>query len=198
MCSGVLGTIDQLIIDNEVMDEVRNQQRNLAVAFYDYQRAYDIVRHDSSKQHEIVNKMIVKASMDTEACSRVKKCGEIVLRKGNMTKGEGLLDLEKKMEALDLDKNEIYKFLRCEQADKIDVKRVMERVKKEIRKRLDHPTGLNLNDQNMMKAINSRVVPIVGYVMNVCNLGKGKVDKLKKIVEKCTAETWIPWKTIKG
>ena len=28
------------------MDEVRNQQRNLAVAFYDYQKAYDMVRHD--------------------------------------------------------------------------------------------------------------------------------------------------------
>ena len=28
------------------MDEVRNHQRNLAVAFYDYQKAYDMVRHD--------------------------------------------------------------------------------------------------------------------------------------------------------
>ena len=28
------------------MDEVRNQQINLAVAFYDYQKAYDMVRHD--------------------------------------------------------------------------------------------------------------------------------------------------------
>ena len=45
-CSGVLGTADQLIIDNAIMDEVRNHQRNLAVAFYDYQKAYDMVRHD--------------------------------------------------------------------------------------------------------------------------------------------------------
>ena len=58
-----------------------------------------------------------------------------------------------KMEALDPNKNEIYKFLGCEQADKIDAKRVMERVKKEIRKRLDHLTELNLNGQNLMKAI---------------------------------------------
>ena len=40
------------------------------------------------------------------------------------------------------------------QADKIDVKKVMERVKKGIRKSLDHLTGLNLNDKNLMKAIN--------------------------------------------
>ena len=45
-CSAVLGTVDPLIIDNGIMDEVRNQQRNLAVASYDYQKAYDMVRHD--------------------------------------------------------------------------------------------------------------------------------------------------------
>ena len=28
------------------MDEVRNQQRNLAVAFYDYQKAYDMASYD--------------------------------------------------------------------------------------------------------------------------------------------------------
>ena len=45
-CEGVLGTIDQLLIDNCIMDEVRNYKRNLAVSFYDYQKAYDMVRHD--------------------------------------------------------------------------------------------------------------------------------------------------------
>ena len=270
-CSGVLGTVDQLIIDNNIMDEVRNQQRNLAVAFYDYQKAYDMVRHDwmlrvykwmgvpakvvnvinklmegwktrlelthkgkvitsrminivrgflqgdsyspvgfcltevpvamlmeetdgymmgptrdrqvkrthslfiddlktyqeNHQRLEIVNEMIVKASMDTGACYGVKKCAEIVFRRGKMIKGEGLTVLEEKMEALDPDKNEVYKFLGCEQADKIDVKRVMERVKKEIRKRLDHLTGQHLNDENLMKAINCRVIPVAGYVMNV-------------------------------
>ena len=71
-----------------------------------------------------------------------------------MINGEGLAVLEEKINALDPNKNEIYKFLGCEQADKIDVKRVMERVKKEIRRRLDHLMGLNLNDKNLMKAIN--------------------------------------------
>ena len=91
--------------------------------------------------------------------------------------------LEDKIEALDPDKKEIYKFLGCEKADKIDVKRVMERVKKEIRKRLDHLVGLNLNNQNLMKAINCRVIPVAGYVMNVVNLGKGDLDELDKIVK---------------
>ena len=47
-CSGVLGTEDQLIIDNAIMpNELRNKQRHLAVAFRnDYQKAYHMVRHD--------------------------------------------------------------------------------------------------------------------------------------------------------
>ena len=45
-CSGVLGTVDQLVIDNAIMDEVREKLKNLAVAFYEYQKAYDMVRHD--------------------------------------------------------------------------------------------------------------------------------------------------------
>ena len=71
--------------------------------------------------------------MDIGACYRVKKCAEIVFRKGNLIKVEGLAVLEEKMDALDPNKNEIYKFLGCEQADKIDVKRVKskERNKKE-------------------------------------------------------------------
>mgnify|MGYP001794280516 CR=1 FL=1 len=40
-CSGVLGAVDQLI-----MDEVREKKRSLSVAFYDYRKAYDMVRHD--------------------------------------------------------------------------------------------------------------------------------------------------------
>ena len=35
-CSGVLGTVDQLIVDNTIMEEVRERKRNVAVAFYDY------------------------------------------------------------------------------------------------------------------------------------------------------------------
>ena len=44
--SGNCRPVYQFIIDNAIMDEVRNQQINLAVAFYDYQKAYDMVRHD--------------------------------------------------------------------------------------------------------------------------------------------------------
>ena len=43
---GVLGTVDQLIIDRCIMEEVKQHHRNLAVASYDYKKAYDKVHHD--------------------------------------------------------------------------------------------------------------------------------------------------------
>ena len=69
-----------------------------------------------------------------------------------------------------------------------DVKRVMERVKKEIRRRIDHLTGVNLNDKNYMKAISCRVMPVAGYVANVCNLVKGDLDKLVMTVKSALRE----------
>ena len=82
--------------------------------------------------------MIVKVSMDTRVCYGVKKCAEIVIKEGKMVKGEGLSVLEEKMKALDPEQNDVYKFVGVEQSNDIDVKKVLERVKKEIKKRTEH------------------------------------------------------------
>ena len=42
----VLGMVDQFIIDRYIMEEVKQYHRNLAVAFYDYKKAYVKVHHD--------------------------------------------------------------------------------------------------------------------------------------------------------
>ena len=111
------------------------------------------IYQESHQKLEVVNEMTVKASMDTWACCGARKCAEIVFRKDKMVKGEGLPVLEEKINALDSNKKGIFKFFGYKQASKIDVKRVMEKVKKEIRRRLNHLTGLNLNDKNLMKTI---------------------------------------------
>ena len=41
-----MGTVDQLIVDRCIMEEVKEYHGNLAVAFYDYKKAYDKVHHD--------------------------------------------------------------------------------------------------------------------------------------------------------
>ena len=43
---GVLGTVDQLIIDRCIMEEVKQYHRNLVIAFYNYKKVYDKVHHD--------------------------------------------------------------------------------------------------------------------------------------------------------
>ena len=43
---GQLGTVNQLIIDRCIMEEVKQYQKNLVIAFYDYKKAYDKVYHD--------------------------------------------------------------------------------------------------------------------------------------------------------
>ena len=127
---------------------------------------------------EIPNETIVKASMDTGACYGVKKCAEIVFRKGKMVKGEGLPVLEEKLKALDPEKNEVYKFLGCEQSDDIDAKKVLERVNKEIKKRTEHLVKLHLNGKNLMKGINCRVIPVAEYIIR-----KGELEELDKMVK---------------
>ena len=42
---GVLGMVDQLIIDQCIMEEVKQYHRNLAVPFYDYKKVYNKVHH---------------------------------------------------------------------------------------------------------------------------------------------------------
>ena len=42
-----------------------------------------------------------------------------------------------KMKVLNPDQNEIYKFLGCEEGDKIDVRKIVERLKKEMQKQIE-------------------------------------------------------------
>ena len=99
--------------------------------FIDYVKLYQ----ENHQKLEIANETIVKASMDKGACYGVKKCAEIVFRKGKMVKRERLPVLQEKMKALDPEKNDVYKFLGCGKSDDIDVKKVLGTVKKEIKKR---------------------------------------------------------------
>ena len=43
---GVLGAVDQLVIDKSIMEEVKTYHQNLAAAFYDFKKAYGKVHHD--------------------------------------------------------------------------------------------------------------------------------------------------------
>ena len=279
---GVLGTVGQLIIDNCITEEVKTYHRNLAVAFYDYQKAYDKVHHDwmvrvyewigiptaaisllrelmnkrktrlelwkdgekcvsrwidikcgfspvgfciteipiaklleqskgyrmgepgkrdVSRTHSFfvddlkvyqeshnllkeINEVIVQASLDTGACYGVSKCTEIVFEHGKIVKGEGLQVLQERMKTLNPDQEEMYKFLGVEQAYGSRTKQVYERVTEEMTKRLKLLMKSELNDENVIQAINSKVIPVAPYPMNVCKMTKGELNELDQIVKR--------------
>ena len=85
-----------------------------------------------------------------------------------MVKNEGLQVLNERMKTIDPDKNEIYAFFRVEQADGIKKKEVHNRVKEEISRRMNIITRTELNDKNLVKSRNTKVMPVVVYPMNVC------------------------------
>ena len=72
---------------------------------------------------------------------------------------EGLQVLNERMKTLDPDENKIYM--------RIKKKEVYNRVKEEIIRIINIITRTELNDKNMVKAINTKVIPVAAYRMNV-------------------------------
>ena len=101
-----------------------------------------------------------------------------------MVKGEGLNILEEKMKALDPEQKEIYKFLGREQVEEIEMDRVMLRVTKEMENRMKELVKQELYDKNLFKAINSRVIPVAAYLINLCTFTKKQLEQLDKIIKK--------------
>ena len=130
-----------------------------------------------------VNEIIVQTSHDTGACFGVTKCAEIVFQRGKMVRGEGLQVLEERMDSMDPDKNEIYKFLGIEQADGIKTKRVYERVKHEVTKRVRMLINTELNDINLVRAIDVKVIPVAAYPMNVYKFSIGELKELDQVIK---------------
>ena len=131
-----------------------------------------------------MNEIIVQASHDTGACYGVSRCAEIIFKNGKMVKGEGLQVLKERMKTMDPDENEIYKFLGIEQADGIRTKAVYERVKEEVAKRMKMIVKTELNDENLIKAINIKVIPVAAYVMNICKFNVSELKELNQIIKR--------------
>ena len=42
----VLGTIDHILVDKCILEEIKEHKRNAALCYYDYKKAYDMVPHE--------------------------------------------------------------------------------------------------------------------------------------------------------
>ena len=114
----------------------------------------------------------------------MSKCVEIVLEHGKMVRGEGLPVIDKRIEIMDPDEDEIFKLLGVEQADGIKTKVVFERVKSEVEKGAIMLVNTELNDTNHISAINVKVIPVTSNSMNACKFSKGELNELDQIVKR--------------
>ena len=119
---------------------------------------------------------MLQASHDTGACYGVSKCTEIIFEHGKIVRGEGIQVLEERMKTKEPDENKIYKFLRIEQADDIRTKTLFERVKEEVSKWVKMLAKTELNDVNLAKVTNMKVIPVEAYAMDICRFN---VSELK-------------------
>ena len=101
-----------------------------------------------------------------------------------MVRGEGLPMLEERMKTMDPDENEIYKFLGVEQAEGMKTKNLFERVKNEVKKITKMLVETELNDANLIRAINEKVIPVAAYPMNLCQFNKRELMELDQVVKR--------------
>ena len=139
---------------------------------------------ENHKTLKDINEMIVHESNDTGACYGVAKCAEVVFERRKMVRGEGLQVLNEKMKTIDSDENEIYKFLGVKQADGIKHKEVYNRVKEEISRRMNIITRTELNDKNLVKVINTKVIPVAACSMNVCKFTQSELTELDQVIKR--------------
>ena len=284
--SDVLGTIDHILVDKCVLEEIKDHKRSAALCFYDYRKAYDMVPHEwmdmvfkwmkfhpkvlklmerlrggwktrlevynngkvqmsrvirfkrgflqgdswspvgfcltevplsmmlektkgymmgepgqrnvklthnlfiddlktyqnSHQTQSMVNEVLVKLSVDTGACYGVKKCAEASYIRGVLTKGESLIINEEAVKSMDV--KDLYKFLGFEEGNGLAERTVRKRVMKELEKRVGELVEHELNDCNLVKALNTRALPVVSYVMNICHFGEGDLNELDQIVKR--------------
>ena len=97
--------------------------------------------------------------------------------------GEGLEVMEEKMKTTDPDENRIYESLGTEQADGIKTKKVFERAKGEVNKRVKMLTNTESNDVNLVRIINTKVIPVAAYPINVCKFTVGELKELDQVIK---------------
>ena len=61
---------------------------------------------------------------------------------------------------------------------------MFERVKNEVKKRTKMLLETELNDANLIRAINEKVIPVVVYPMNVCQFNKGELMEFDQVVKR--------------
>ena len=141
-----------------------------------YQGSHDLLKE--------INETIVQARIDTSASYGISMSAEIVFKRGRIVEGKGLHVLQERMEPLDPTQDEMYRFLVVEQSNGIKAKNVYKRVKEEVRSRMRILLTSELNYEHLIQAINSKVIPVAAYPMNVCKMTKNELNELDQVIKR--------------
>ena len=68
--------------------------------------------------------------------------------------------------------------------DGIKTKKVFERMKGKVNKRVKMLTNTELNDVNLVRVINVKVIPVAAYPMNVCKFTGGELKQLEQVLKR--------------
>ena len=113
----------------------------------------DLKTYQQNRQKlKTANEIVVQAKVVTRAIYSVKKCAKTVFKKGRIIKGEELQMLQERMKTLDPKENETYKFLGYEQAERIDAKKVIERIQIQMEQRTRKRVEGGLYNKNSGKS----------------------------------------------
>ena len=87
------------------------------------------------------------------------------------------------MKTMDPDENGIFKFRGIEQADRIKTKKVFERLKGEVNKKVNMLTNTELNDLTLARGFNPMVIPVAAYSMNAFKFTGGELKELHQVIK---------------
>ena len=84
---------------------------------------------------------------------------------------------------MDSDQKKISKFLGVEHADGIKTKKVYNRIKEEVNKRLQMLIKTEWNDKSLLNAISSNMIPVAAYPINVSKFTEAETNELNLVVK---------------
>lgn len=119
-------------------------------------------------------------SHDINMVFGIDKCKTLTVKRGNIEKNRYKLISGEIIEAMDL--NNSYKYLGMQQARQIEQKNIKLDISKEFKIRLNEILKTSLVSKNIIKAINTYVVPVLTYTFGVIKWSRTDLQKFQRII----------------
>ena len=141
----------------------------------------------NEKDLQETNSIATEISQNTGVIFGVSTCAEVVYKRGKMIKGDGWID-NSKAECLDPESTEYYKFLSIEEGNEQLDEKAKEWVIEKCFERVESLRKTELNEINIIKALNTMCFSEVTYVMNIVHFSRPELENLYVKMKKTLKE----------